>query len=139
MHDMEYQLARQVLSLANQITKNRNKHIKELNLTAEQADSLTFFSGGSKGISDLRDYLHISHQTAQGIVKRMEEKNLIRLSVSATDGRCKTVSLTPKGEHTMACLRRNGTYTGSRLLFDMTPQQQEQFAALIEKALHNLQ
>ncbi len=139
MHDTEYQLARQVLNLANQIVKNRNRHIKELNLTAEQADSLVFFSAGGKSISDLRDHLHIRHQTAQGIVKRMEEKGLLSLSVSAADGRCKTVSLTEKGEETMACLRRNGTHTGSRLLSGMTPQQQEQFAALIRQALDNIQ
>ncbi len=139
MHDTEYQLARQVLNLANQIVKNRNRHIKELNLTAEQADSLLFFSVGGKSISDLRDHLHIRHQTAQGIVKRMEEKGLLHLSVSAADGRCKTVSLTEKGEETMACLRRNGTHTGSRLLSGMTPQQQEQFAALIRQALDNIQ
>ena len=139
MHDTEYQLARQVLNLANQIVKNRNRHIKELNLTAEQADSLFFFSAGGKSISDLRDHLHIRHQTAQGIVKRMEEKELLSLSVSAADGRCKTVSLTEKGEETMACLRRNGTHTGSRLLSGMTPQQQEQFAALIRQALDNIQ
>ena len=44
MKNREYELARKVLTLANQIVKNRNKHLKELNITAEQADSLTFFS-----------------------------------------------------------------------------------------------
>ena len=73
MRNREYELARQVLNLANQIVKNRNKHLKELNITAEQADSLTFFySDDNKSISDLKDYLHISHQTARGIVKRLE-------------------------------------------------------------------
>lgn len=35
----------------------------------------------------------------------------------------------------MECLRRNGMYTGSRLLFGMTSQQQEQSAAFISMAL----
>lgn len=138
MRNREYELARQVLNLANQIVKNRNKHLKELNITAEQADSLTFFySDDNKSISDLKDYLHISHQTARGIVKRLEEKEFLRLSVSEADGRYKTVSLTEKGIHIVECLKRNGTHTGYQLLSGMTKTEQEQFSALMAKSLEN--
>lgn len=139
MRNMEYELARQVLNLANQIVKNRNKHLKELNITAEQADSLTFFcSGGNKSISDLKDHLHISHQTARGIVKRLEEKDFLKLSVSKSDGRYKTISLTEKGIHIVECLKRNGTHTGYQLLSGMTETEQEQFATLIAQSLKNI-
>ena len=75
MKQKEYELARQVLTLANRIVKNRNNHLKELNITAEQADSLLFFHAHhDSSISDLKEYLQISHQTARGIVKRLEEK-----------------------------------------------------------------
>lgn len=139
MKNREYELARKVLTLANQIVKNRNKHLKELNITAEQADSLTFFSfNDNRSISDLKDYLHISHQTARGIVKRLEEKGFLRLSVSEADGRYKTVSLTEEGHHIMECLKRNGTHTGYQLLSGMTKTEQEQFSALIAQALENI-
>ena len=39
----EYTLARLILRLANRIVKNRDRHVKELGLTTEQADSLLFF------------------------------------------------------------------------------------------------
>ena len=140
MKDKEYELARQVLTLANQIVKNRNKHLKELNITAEQADSLTFFYfNEDKSISDLKNYLHISHQTARGIVKRLEEKGFLKLSVSESDGRYKTVSLTDQGMHIVECLKRNGTHTGYQLLSGMTKTEQEQFAILIAKALENIE
>lgn len=139
MRNREYELARQVLNLANQIVKNRNKHLKELNITAEQADSLIFFySDDNKSISDLKDYLHISHQTARGIVKRLEEKEFLRLSVSELDGRYKTVSLTEKGIHIVECLKQNGTHTGYQLLSGMTKIEQEQFSTLIAQALENI-
>lgn len=139
MKNREYELARKVLTLANQIVKNRNKHLKELNITAEQADSLTFFSfNDNRSISDLKDYLHISHQTARGIVKRLEEKGFLRLSVSEADGRYKTVSLTEKGIHIMECLKCNGTHTGYQLLSGMTKTEQEQFSDLIAQALENI-
>ena len=136
---MRNELARQVLTLANQILKSRNKHLKELNITAEQADSLTFFYfNADKSISDLKEYLHISHQTARGIVKRLEEKDFLKLSVSESDGRCKMVSLTEKGTLIVERLRQNGTHTGYRLLSGMTTTEQEQFSALISRALENM-
>lgn len=139
MRNSEYELARQVLTLANQILKSRNKHLKELNITAEQADSLTFFYfNDNKSISDLKDYLHISHQTARGIVKRLEEKGFLKLAVAETDGRYKTVSITEKGSHIVEHLKQNGTHTGYRLLSGMTKTEQEQFSALILRALENM-
>jgi DNA-binding MarR family transcriptional regulator len=140
MRNNEYALARQVLTLANQILKSRNGHLKELHLTAEQADSLTFFYFHTDtSISDLKDHLHIRHQTARGIVKRLEEKGLLTLSVAASDGRCKTVSLTEKGIQIVERLKQNGTHTGYRLLSGMTETEQEQFSALIAKALNNME
>lgn len=139
MRNKEYELARQVLTLANQILKSRNKHLKELNITAEQADSLTFFYfNADKSISDLKDHLHITHQTARGIVKRLEEKGFLKLAVAESDGRCKTISLTDKGIHIVERLKQNGTHTGDRLLSGMTKTEQEQFSALISRALENM-
>lgn len=139
MRNTEYELARQVLNLANQIVKNRNMHLKELNITAEQADSLLFFNSyNNKSISDLKEHLLVSHQTARGIVKRLEEKGLLKLSVSESDGRYKNISMTEKGTHIVECLKKNGTHTGYQLLTGMTEQEQEQFSALIEQALKNI-
>ncbi len=140
MKNREYELARQVLTLANQILKSRNGHLKELNITAEQADSLTFFYFHTdQSISDLKDHLHITHQTARGIVKRLEEKGFVKLSVAEADGRCKTVSLTEKGVHIVERLKQNGTHTGYRLLSGMTQSEQEQFSVLIARALKNME
>lgn len=139
MKNAEYELARQVLNLANRIIKNRNKHLQELNLTAEQADSLTFFCHSqNRSISDLKDYLHISHQTAQGIVKRLEEKNFLALTVSDADGRYKTVSLTEQGKKIIKRLEQNGTHTGFQLLEGMSDEEQKQFSELIGRALENV-
>lgn len=140
MRNKEYELARQVLTLANRILKSRNRHLKELNITAEQADSLTFFYfNADKSISDLKDHLQIRHQTARGIVKRLEEKGFLQLSVAESDGRYKTVSLTEKGIHIVERLKQNGTHTGYQLLSGMTKTEQEQFSALIARALENME
>ena len=68
----EYTLARLILRLANRIVKKRDRHVKELGLTTEQADSLLFFLDRKDAvINDLKDHLGVTHQTARGIVQRM--------------------------------------------------------------------
>ena len=91
MVEAEYILARNVIKLANVIMTIRNREIKELGLTAEQADSLIFFSqhAGASAV-DLKNYLGIAHQTARGIVERMAAKGLVTTQVSERDGRYKT-------------------------------------------------
>ena len=96
--DKEFTVARLILRMANQIVKNRNLHVKALGLTTEQADSLLFFlSHENAVINDLKDYLRVTHQTARGIVQRMEGKGVVTTRKSPTDGRYQVVSLSEKG------------------------------------------
>ena len=135
MQEREYRTARLILRLSNQIIRNRDNHVKELGLTTEQADSLQFFLSRERSvIMDLKNYLGVSHQTARGIVQRMEGKGLIRLQKSETDGR---FQVTEKGKSLGRQLRINGIRTGNKLLKNMEPEEQEEFYHLLEVALKN--
>ena len=126
--EAEYVLAREILKLANRITSRRNADIRSLGLTAAQADSLVYLARRSgKTVSDLKDYLGVTHQTARGIAARMAEKGLITLSVSREDGR----ALFRKME-------QNGTHLGDRLLRGMGTAERAQFLTLLSRALDNL-
>ena len=63
--DVESVLARRILQLANQILRNRNEDLKELEITAEQADALRFFQGhpGCSAV-DRKAHLGITHPAA---------------------------------------------------------------------------
>lgn len=135
----EFDLARNVLRLANRIVANRNNHLRESGLTAEQADSLLFFEKNSGAtITDLKDYLGVSHQTARGIVQRMTEKNVLALTVSPDDGRCRIVSITSKGEILLRTLHQNGINTGISITKEMTADEKKDFARLIAMAMKNI-
>lgn len=135
----EIEVARSVLRLANRIIANRNRHINELGITTAQADSLRFFEEHSHaGIKDLRDYLGVKHQTAQGIVQRLLEKGMIASSISDTDGRCKEIVLTDAGIQMLKNLSVNGSHTGKKLLFGMSKEQQKLFGQLIQSAYDNI-
>ena len=139
MVEAEYILARNVIKLANVIMTIRNREIKELGLTAEQADSLIFFSqhDGASAV-DLKAYLGVAHQTARGIVERMAAKGLVTTHVSERDGRYKTVALTEEGRALCAAMAENGTYTGRTLLQGMGEDEKKQFFSLLTKALQNI-
>lgn len=90
--DVESVLARRILQLANQILRNRNEDLKELEITAEQADALRFFQGhpGCSAV-DLKAHLGITHQAARAIVERMAARGLVQTEVSKTDARYRDV------------------------------------------------
>ena len=137
--NLEFHVARKVLALANRIVITRNNHLKELELTAEQADTLLFFFQHENAtISDLKDYLRIRHQTASGIVSRLAEKGLLSLTTSDADARAKIVRLTEQGMSIIHILQENGMHTGYNLLKDMDKNEQIQFVNLVEKALKNV-
>lgn len=140
MREMEYVLARKVLRLANLIIINRNTDIKELGLTAEQADSLLYFSQNeSKSAADLKDYLGITHQTARGIIERMVKKGILKTNISEEDARYKKIVLTEKGFQLCDCLKANGMHTGDRLLNGMNESERKQFFSMITLAVKNLE
>lgn len=136
----EYTLARLILRLANRIVKNRDRHVKELGLTTEQADSLLFFLDRKDAvINDLKDHLGVTHQTARGIVQRMESKGLVQTRKSKEDGRYQVVSPTQAGWRTGSILLRNGIQTGSCLLHGLTTEQEEQLCQMLQVAMKNLE
>ena len=136
---LEFDTARKVLALANRIVTSRNRHLKELGLTAEQADTLLFLASRTDATAtDLKDFLQIRHQTARGILLRLVEKDMVYLTQSAQDARAKNAKLTEKGLRVMAQLRENGTHTGYHLLQDMTEEERRQFYVLVTKALKNI-
>lgn len=96
-YENAHQLGRLILKLANTLIKNRNRHLKALDLTTSQADSLQFFLANPQStVTDLKAYLEITHQTARGLAQRIEEKGLVTPSPSSIDGRCRTISPTEK-------------------------------------------
>ena len=140
MNEKEYTLARLILRLANTIVKNRNVYLGTLDLTASQADSLRFFlSNPGASMTELKEFLGITHQTARGLVFRMEAKGLVQVQRSDRDARIQRVFPTAAGEELGDTLHRNGIRTGSRLLRGMTEEEQQQFYLLAQTALRNVE
>jgi len=142
MKEFDAQLARNVVRLSGRIIRNRTAHVRELGLTPDQADCLVFlqsrFGQDETTITDLKEYLDVSHQTAQGVVQRMVGRGLLELSVSPIDARRRVIAVAPEGMRLLARLNANASRLGGSLLDGLSEQEQKQFAALIQKALDSV-
>lgn len=136
----EYRLSRRILKLANLDLKRRNAHLKVLDLTYEQSDTLQFvYFHPDCSITDLKEFLGVSHQTAQGITARMEKKGLLERMRSSQDGRMSLLRLSELGTSRVLQILNNGQITGSVIQQGMSEEEQQEFVRLIDLAIQNLQ
>ena len=137
--ETENKLARLLLNLSNTIIQNRNRHLQALGLTASQADCLQYFlANEGTSISDLKNAMDITHQTAWGIVQRMEAHGWARLQRSDEDRRRQVVIPTASGRRLGELMMRNRERTGSLLLRGMTEEEQQKFYQLAAQAYENV-
>ncbi len=134
-----YILSRRIQQLSNTITQRRNRDLKKLGLTADQADALLFFHDHPESAAaDLKTHLGVTHQAARAIVERMVNKGLLTTRVSPHDARYKTVTLTAQGEELHETMQRNCTDFGDVLLNHISAEDRDTLLTLIPQTLDNL-
>ena len=134
-----YILSRKIQQLSNTITQRRNRDLKKLDLTADQADALLFFHAHPESAAaDLKTHLGVTHQAARAIVERMVNKSLLTTRISPHDARYKTVTLTAQGEELHETMQRNCTDFGDVLLEHISAADRDTLLALITHTLDNL-
>ena len=87
--------------IAHAMFKETNRDLQKYNLTRVQANVLIylFFSEGNGDIfqKDIEKHLNLTNPTVTGVVKRLEQKNLIIRHCCKNDGRYKCHILTDEG------------------------------------------
>ena len=127
-----------VLMLSRTILKNRNRHMAEIGLTSGQADCLRFcLERGEGTVTELKDFLGVTHQTAQGLVRRLADKELLTLRRDPRDARCQRLSLTAAGREAARQMIRSRERTGGRLLRGLTPAERQELIRLLAAVYAN--
>ncbi len=141
MKDRDYLIARGILQLTHAMRKRNNAGLKAVGLTDEQTKSLIYLVDSQRKdmtIRDLKDYLLVSHQATQGIVKRMADKGVISVKKSDRDGREKIIAPTEKGIRIRQQLGGEAVDIGENLLAGISEEEKEQFYKVLLKALDNV-
>ena len=103
--------------------------------------ALLLLSGSSEkelSLKELERLLQTSQPDVAGIASRLEKKGLVSRFQDAADRRVKRLSITTQGEQS-CCAARDEIRSGEdALLAGMTPEEQNAFRRLLEKAAQNL-
>ena len=121
--------------------QNFNQELERVGLTFSQMRVLRFIEDNPKmkiTQKDISNELDIQHSTTIGLLKRMQEKGLVRVVVDEDNRRCRNIFLTSKAEEISCEMERGRTIMENRVVASFTEEEKEIFYRLLNKAIDNL-
>ena len=138
----QFQTASRVVQLGNAVTWLKNQNSQFMGLTATQSQAIRFillnYAKKELTATDLMAHLHLSQSTVAGIIKRLEDKELIHRETAPDDGRKSIIAPTGKGLQLEEDLKSSAVETERVLVQGMTDTEQTEFNRLLQIALDNV-
>lgn len=130
--------------LNGKITNKVNKNLVKFNLTCVQHEILCFINKNEKERDvfqkDIEKCLKLTNPTVTGIIKRLEEKQMIVRCSSSIDARYKCLHLTEKGKDLICKSFKFGSNTiEKQLVNNMTGEEVKVLKDLLYRALKNME
>ena len=126
------------------VTNKINKNLAEFNLTGVQHEILCFIDRNEHERDifqkDIEKCLKLTNPTVTGIVKRLEEKEMIVRCPSSTDARYKCLHVTEKGKDIICKSFKFGANNiEKQLVKNMTDEEVKMLKDLLYRALKNME
>lgn len=114
--------------------------VSKYDVTPVQARALLYLHrhGGQVPQCELVDFLRVKPSTANGILDRMEEKDLVRRRVSGKDARRRLIHLTEKGLEQQEQMQAHYLETERAMVRGLTAEEQETLIRLLDRVIENL-
>ena len=114
--------------------------LENMDLTAAQGHIMGFLAHSKEPPCprDIEEKFHLSHPTVSGLLSRLEKKDFIALLPDENDRRCKRIHVLPKGRECQENMHRIIRDYERRLVAGFTPEEQAQFAMLLNRAIDNM-
>lgn len=130
--------------LNNAITNEVNRNLMKFNLTAAQHEVLVYvFKNENKRDifqKDVEKHLKLTNPTVTGIIKRLEEKNMIVRCANAGDARFKCLHVTEEAKNVLhKCFHQGILSVEAKIIKNMTEEEQVILKGLLYRALKNLE
>lgn len=128
----------------NRIKKVINKNLVRFNLTATQEKVMWIIFRAQEHEKDvfqkdIENELDLSNPTVTGIVKRLEEKDMIKRVPSSIDARYKCLTLTDRGlEVIHECMDFGVNYIEKKLTKNMTEDELRTLRCLLNRVIDNM-
>ena len=119
---------------------NLDARVSQYDVTPVQTHVLLYLQrhGGRVPQHELVDYLRVKPSTVNGVLDRMEEKGLVRRSVSGSDARRRLVHLTEKGAEQQALFQRSFLDVEETMVRGFSQEERETLCALLDRVIQNL-
>lgn len=125
----------------HQVQKLMNRLLREYDVSPMQCRTLTFLhdAPGEVNQKTLERYLMVKPSTVNGIVDRLEEKELLRRTASKTDGRCRILELTEQGMQFYDRFTAVVRQVNQRLERNFTEEEKQQLLSFLLRVARNLE
>ena len=120
--------------------QNMTAALEKMELTAAQGHIMAYLAHQANPpcSKDVEEEFHLSHPTVSGLLSRLEQKGFIEQCPDPEDRRRKRIYILPKGQECHGLMHRTIRETEQRIVEGFTPEEQEQFAALLQRAITNI-
>lgn len=114
--------------------------LEKMDLTAAQGHIMGFLAHQKEPPCprDVEAEFQLSHPTVSGLLSRLEQKGFVELRMDPEDRRCKRIYILPKGRECLELMHDTIRENERRIVEGFTPEEQEQFAALLHRAITNM-
>lgn len=119
-----------------------NRQLKEVDLTFSQFILVSYlWENRDKKVNqkDISQALHIKHPTTIGLLKRLEEKEMLKVVVDQDNRKYRNIMLTQKGEDFVEANHKRRRFTDSYLTKGMTDEEISELRRLLDKVNDNLE
>ena len=114
--------------------------LESMDLTAAQGHIMGYLAHQEKPpcSKDIEEEFQLTHPTVSGLLSRLEQKGFIQQCPDPEDRRRKRIYILPKGQECHELMHRTIQANEQRIVEGFTPEEQEQFAALLQRAITNM-
>ena len=115
--------------------------VSQYDVTPVQAHALMYLHqmGAQVPQQELTEFLRVKPSTANGVLDRMEEKGLVRRTVSGADARRRLIFLTEKGREYQARFAESFLTVEAVLVRDFSPEEQTLLLSFLDRVIKNLE
>ena len=118
------------------LEKKGNQEMEMFGITMSQHSVLMFLD--ILDFKELERKLHVAQSATAGIVKRLEQKDLVEVVMNLQDRRAKQVRLTKKGQACIEISRKKINEVERDLLSSLNDQEKEELYELLSKVRNHL-
>ena len=118
-----------------------NRQLREDDLTFSQLMVLSYlWSNVDKKNTqkDISEALHIKHPTTIGLLKRLEEKDMLKIVVDPDNRKYRNIALTEKGFELMEANKRRRRESDKTLTIGMSDKEITELRRLLDKVYDNM-